>query len=345
VFENPPGSGVWWINFYSDGKRHREKVGRRSDAIDLYRKRKVDARAGVKLPPSMRAKRRVLFRELAQDGLKFAEAHKRTIRQDRSYWATMEPVFGDIAVDDMKPSLINEYFVSRKDAKPATINRYRSFLSMCFQEAIRNGKAEKNPARLVRLRREDNARIRFLTFEEEATIRRVIRERTPTHEGAFIFAIETGMRKSEQHSMEWSQVSFERRQVILDRTKNGSSRVVVMSDEALAAVREAHRRKNKETNRVWLSRYDVPLDSPDAWFKEVKKHFVQEDLGLKSITWHVLRHTFISRLVMAGVDLRTVQELAGHKDIKMTIRYAHLAPEHKLNAVQMLSSFRAKQTS
>ncbi|WP_035356898.1 hypothetical protein [Edaphobacter aggregans] len=53
--------------------------------------------------------------------------------------------FGDIAVDDMKPSLINEYFVSRKDAKPATINRYRSFLSMCFQEAIRNGKAEKIP--------------------------------------------------------------------------------------------------------------------------------------------------------------------------------------------------------
>ncbi|WP_084080804.1 tyrosine-type recombinase/integrase [Edaphobacter aggregans] len=51
------------------------------------------------------------------------------------------------------------------------------------------------------------------------------------------------------------------------------------------------------------------------------------------MTWHLLRHTFISRLVMAGVDLRTVQELAGHKDIKMTIRYAHLAPEHKLNAV------------
>jgi integrase len=45
------------------------------------------------------------------------------------------------------------------------------------------------------------------------------------------------------------------------------------------------------------------------------------------------RHTYISRLVMAGVDLRTVQELAGHKDIKMTIRYSHLSPSHKIAAV------------
>lgn len=53
---------------------------------------------------------------------------------------------------------------------------------------------------------------------------------------------------------------------------------------------------------------------------------------LKDITWHIFRYTYISRLVMAGVYLRTVQELAGHKDIKMTVRYAHLAPAHKLAA-------------
>jgi site-specific recombinase XerD len=61
-----------------------------------------------------------------------------------------------------------------------------------------------------------------------------------------------------------------------------------------------------------------------------------EKAEIQDVVWHTLRHTFASRLVMARVDLRTVQELMGHKDITMTLRYSHLSPSHLKDAVQRL---------
>ena len=80
------------------------------------------------------------------------------------------------------------------------------------------------------------------------------------------------------------------------------------------------------------------MHSPRFWFDQAVT-----DANLADFTWHCLRHTFASRLVMAGVDLRTVQELMGHKTIQMTVRYAHLAPQHRLAAVQRLCDTEAIQ--
>ena len=72
---------------------------------------------------------------------------------------------------------------------------------------------------------------------------------------------------------------------------------------------------------------------PRRWFEAVLK-----DAKVADFSWHCLRHTFASRLVMAGVDLRMVQELLGHKTTAMTVRYSHLAPKHTLAAVERLDA-------
>jgi len=61
---------------------------------------------------------------------------------------------------------------------------------------------------------------------------------------------------------------------------------------------------------------------------------VLKEAKIQNFSWHCLRHTFASRLVMAGVDIRTVQELLWHKTIAMTVRYSHLAPQHTMSAVE-----------
>jgi hypothetical protein len=194
VFQHPPNSGIWWVNYYVDGKRHREKVGTRKAASDLYSKRKNDARMGVKLPDSLKAKRAILFEELAKDAMEYSKAHKKSHRGDISNLSSLLPVFGKLKAEEITPQTISAYFGTRTDLKPASINRYRSTMSMIFAEGIRNGKVTANPARLVRLRKENNARLRFITFEEEAQIRSIIQRRCPVHEPAFTVAIETGNR-------------------------------------------------------------------------------------------------------------------------------------------------------
>jgi site-specific recombinase XerD len=75
-------------------------------------------------------------------------------------------------------------------------------------------------------------------------------------------------------------------------------------------------------------------------YQDVKRsfHTALRRSDIKDFTFHDLRHTFASHLVMAGVDLTTVKELLGHKTLTMTLRYAHLAPSHKVKAVDILNS-------
>jgi integrase len=147
-------------------------------------------------------------------------------------------------------------------------------------------------------------------------------------------AIHTGLRRSEQFQLRWEDIDFATGIVTIPRSKHGGLRRVRMND----TVRELLRVRPSRLKSPYVfpsSTGESALDACDF----VRRVFVPalRKAAIEGLRWHDLRHTFASRLVMAGVDLRTVQELLGHKTPAMTLRYAHLSPEHQLDAVQRLN--------
>jgi len=90
-------------------------------------------------------------------------------------------------------------------------------------------------------------------------------------------------------------------------------------------------RKNEKSPYVFCHKNGKP-------HKDIRRSFslALERAEIEGFQFHDLRHTFASHLVMAGIDLKTVQELLGHKTIEMTLRYSHLSPDHKWRAVNVL---------
>jgi site-specific recombinase XerD len=327
VFQKVHGKkSPWWICYWdAQGRRRREKAGTKSAAIDLYRKRKNEALQGKKLPEKLR-RATVPFAEIAKDALAYSKANKLSYRTDSVRMETLLGWFREYPAESITPQEIEGRF-EQEEWSPATINRHRALLSLTYRLAIRNGKIKENPARLVRHRLEDNARIRFLSPDEEAKLRISIKAECPERIAELELALNTGIRLSEQYRLRWEDVSFARRTLTIPRSKNGATRHVPLNKGALSALESLEKRTGGAEFVCGGA------TEPRRWFEPVVKAS-----GLEKFTWHCLRHTFASRLVMAGVDIRTVQELLGHKTIAMTVRYSHLAPKHTLAAVERLDA-------
>jgi site-specific recombinase XerD len=328
IFEKVPGSGIWWIRFNdAQGRYRREKAGTKGMAIDLYRKRKVQALEGRKLPERLR-RATVTFAAIAKDALAYSKVHKAgtSYRCDAGRMEVVLGWFREYPAESITAQDIEGQF-QKQEWAPATANRYRALLSLTYRLAIRNGKVKENPARLVPHRLEDNARIRFLSTEEETALRKAIEAKCPEHLPEFDLALNTGIRLSEQYGLLWENVSIPLRMLTIPRTKNGTMRHVPLNQAAVKALETLRKRLPASEYVCGGAR------EPRRWFEPALK-----DAKVANFSWHCLRHTFASRLVMAGVDIRTVQELLGHKTIAMTVRYCHLAPKHTLAAVERLDA-------
>lgn len=204
VFEKLPGSGVWWIQYFdAQGRRRREKAGLKSSAINLYRKRKTEALEGKKLPEKLRT-RVVKFSELAEDALEYCKANNLGQQFDRYRIGRLMDQFGSLPAD-MPIEDLRRWF-TEQTWKPGTFNRYKSMLSLIYRLGIEHRKVTSNPAKLLKRKREDNGRVRFLNQyspEEESRLRAAFEAGGVGHIAEFEIALHTGMRPSEQYGLTW----------------------------------------------------------------------------------------------------------------------------------------------
>jgi integrase len=212
----------------------------------------------------------------------------------------------------------------------STVNHYRSLLSLTYRLAIRDGKAASNPARTTRHRREDNSRVRYLTPDEENKLRAEMERRWPGHAPELDLPLHTGLPLSEMYGLDWQDVDLTRGLILIRRGKNGESRYARLNSVALKALTDL-RKRGDGTGAVIRNVEGEPLAGPRYWFEKA----IQK-AGIANFHWHDLRHTFASRLTMAGVGLRATQDALGHKSVAMTVRYSHLAPDFLLNVVEKL---------
>jgi integrase len=140
---------------------------------------------------------------------------------------------------------------------------------------------------------------------------------------AVVMALHTGMRKGEILNLRWEHINWERKTVLLTDTKNGEARRLPI-DAMLLRELSDHRSRVKNDELVFPS-YDrdgnvVPLNDVNGSFEKAVG-----DAGIKNFRFHDLRHTFASHYMMSGGELYTLSKILGHKDLKMTQRYAKLS--------------------
>lgn len=151
-----------------------------------------------------------------------------------------------------------------------------------------------------------------------------------------LVALNTGIRRNSLFSLEWRDVDFANKTIMVRAatSKSGKLYHVPMNKQTLDVLTKWHEQSAQTApdNLVFPSpQTGKKIDSCNTSWGTLLKM-----AEIENFRWHDMRHDFASQLVMSGVDLNTVRELLGHADLKMTLRYAHLAPAAKMKAVEML---------
>ncbi len=314
----------WHIDFYANGRRIRQKIGPSKKLAErVLHKLKTEVVENKYL--DVRKKKKVKFETLAEQYIRYAKVNKRSWDRDEISLKSMLRSFSGKYIYEINPQLIEEYKADRtKVVASATVNRELACLKHMLNKAVEWEMIETNPAKKVRLLTENNKRLRYLTEEEI----KALYENSADHLKPIILtALLTGMRRNEILKLKWEDMDLGQKIIFVRNTKNNEMREIPINDRLVTVLKSL----NFKSPYVFARENAKPCISVRTAFENAIQR-----AGIRNFRFHDLRHTFASHLVMSGVDLITVKELLGHKTISMTLRYAHLSPDHKRQAVNLL---------
>ena len=256
-------------------------------------------------------------------------SEKATHKEDKKKLVWLHTFLGDVNLDQIDLDMIDRIRSAKlKEATKATTNRYLALVRAILIRARDEWEwIEKAPK--VRLFKETNNRERSLTPEQA----KLLLSELPEHQREVVlFALVTGLRKSNVLQLKWEQVNLELRHAWIHgwQSKNRRPISVPLNETAVAVL---ERQKGKHPTRVftYLGR---PLNyaNTEAWRAALKR------AGIKDFRWHDLRHTWATWQRQAGTPTHELQRLGGWRTGAMVERYAHLAPDHLAHAAARLDS-------
>lgn len=231
-----------------------------------------------------------------------------------------------------------------KQLSPQTIKHCLSLVHRIMRRAIEWG-FYPGPMPVFRLPKFDNARMRYLTFDEAQLLAAELKRRSMLWHDISMFSLYTGLRAGEILALQAEHINLATAAVHVVDTKSSKNRSVPLNEAALSIADKYCAHKAVGYPLFQENGY-IPVSTAKIFRKAVEA--CKLNAGMKdprnNIVFHSLRHTFASWLVQKGTPLAVVSRLLGHSTLQMTMRYAHLAPEQGREAINTLPSVSAANT-
>jgi|GEM_PF-846948 len=337
--------GRWQWSFKDRcGRYHRYVARTKGEARQYLEKARTAVREGRFM--DRRREIKATFEDACKRFLKWGKTNlsDSTRSMDETFvkrWKS-SPHFKDKALDRITPADVEAYKADqRAKVGPRQTDYILSRLRRLYSLSIKTWElCEKNPVSggKVKFFNVKARRDRYVTPEEEVLLLEHAEARLRT---AIVFSIHTGLRQDELVSLAWSEVNlkvgrFGEVKVRGEVAKDREDRHIPLSATA-RAILDSLPKPIRQDNRVFAFLGSSRGNVNRMWYEALEASKLNQDAARpQRVTWHTLRHTFASRLVMAGVDLATVQKLMGHSNITTTMRYAHLARPHVEDSVLVL---------
>jgi integrase len=309
----------------------------RADAETFIEQARVDERAGRLNLPSKR-KTHLLFAELCDRYLERQEASggKNLKAKREQINAKLIPAFGKMRVDAITEFTVRTHIKRRLDkgAAPGTINRELATLKHLLRDAVKAKDLKAIPCQVVMLS-EPPGRIVVLSDEDcDKLLQAAVMASDPDLWVFVAVGLNTAMRHREILRMRWDQIDWTRQRVFVPVAKAGM-REQPMTPQLIEMLTKE--RSQRDPNEEWIfpNRNSATRVLPyrDAVSDGFRRAVIRAGMDPREVTPHVMRHTAITRLVEAGVDLPTIQRISGHKTLAMVLRYTHVHGTHINEAI------------